>query len=65
MSVCRQFNVITLMWRDCEPCYEQIEALGAGEKINLMCDNIVYGRYVLIKLNFNEILTLCEVRVYG
>ena len=53
------------MWRDCEICYEQREALGGGENINLTCDHIVYGRYVLIRLNHNEILTLCEVRVYG
>ena len=61
MFVCRKFNATTLIWNDCEVCFEQMEAPGAGKTRNLPCDHVTDGRYVIVRLNH----TLCEVRVYG
>ena len=62
---CRKLNITTLMWRDCESCFEQTVALAAGETQNLPCDHEMEGRYVIVALIWNGILPLCEVSVYG
>ena len=36
-----------------------------GETRDIMCQNVIIGRYVHVILNRNEYLVLCEVQVFG
>jgi hypothetical protein len=45
-------------------CHYQEAALGASETRTFRCDHI-YGRNVIIQIQAVEVLTLCEVQVYG
>ena len=42
-----------------------VHALRFGESRLLLCDEPVLGRYVTIYMDRPEMLTLCEVEVYG
>ena len=44
-------------------CASQKNALGAGETKEFAC--VATGRYVLVQLKGENVLTLCEVEVYG
>ena len=39
--------------------------VGSGETVNLTCDLLVSGRYLIIQLNTSKALSLCEVEVFG
>ena len=65
MSVCKRFNLETLVWRDCEICSYVPEALPGRETQTLRCQNLIQGRYVRVHLFGDGYLTLCEVQVVG
>ena len=49
-----------------ELCVHVVGPFGPGETRRIVCTNEIVGRYVTISLTgSNEILTLCEVEVYG
>ena len=65
MSVCGEFDPNTSTWTHCEMCLEILEALEKGETRILHCSYLIYGRFVVVRLNIYGILTLCEVGVFG
>ena len=48
-----------------ELCYEQEEAMGAGETVTFPCSEVIAGRYVTVQLGYQGYLHLCEVEVYA
>ena len=46
-------------------CAYREEAIGSGETVNFVCNQVLSGRYLIIQLNHSDPLTLCEVEVYG
>ena len=46
-------------------CAYHEEPLGRGETINIVCNQVLSTRYLIIQLNHSDTLTLCEVEVYG
>ena len=65
MLSCKEFNIETSNWTNCDECFEQVEELSAGERRDWHCDKTIHGRYVVIRLKENGILTLCEVKIFG
>ena len=53
------------MWKNCDKCFENVKEVGSVETRDFYCDGIVHGRYVVIRLNQNAILTLCEVKIFS
>jgi hypothetical protein len=46
-------------------CAERLEQGKTGEEMKIACAPGVRGRYVRVRLNTNNALTLCEVKVFG
>ena len=48
------------------PICKYIEGpIGPGVTEIFTCDQMLSGRYLIVQLNSSEILTLCEVEVFG
>lgn len=46
-------------------CGHHAGTVGGTEFINVACDNIIYGRYVTVKIpGSSEALSVCEVQVF-
>ena len=45
-------------------CQQNI-AVPQGETSTFVCDPALHGRYLYIQTNLQEVLTLCEVKVFG
>ena len=65
VSICEEFDRETSNLSNCDECFEQVEALSDGETRDWYCDKIIPGKYTVIRLNENGILTLCEVKIFS